>query len=129
MRAVDTNVLIRYLTADDSRQSAAARRVIDHEHIFVTITVLIEMEWVLRSVYSFELGEIVSALRTLGGHPLISIEHSDRVWRALEWAEQGLDFADALHLAGAEQCAGFISFDRSLVRKAKGLTSIAVTAP
>ena len=53
MRAVDTKVVVRYLTGDDPGQSAGARTVIDAGDVFVGTTVLLEGEWVLRSVYGF----------------------------------------------------------------------------
>jgi len=51
MRAVDTNVIVRYLTGDDPAQADKARAVIGREPIFVPRTVVLEVEWVLRGVY------------------------------------------------------------------------------
>jgi predicted nucleic acid-binding protein len=42
---------------------------------------------------------------------------------------QGMDFADALHLATAAGCAAFASFDRRLAKAAKRLSQIAVRHP
>ena len=53
MRAVDTNVIVRYLTGDDEVQATRARAVVDAGQVFVSTTVLLESEWVLRSVYAF----------------------------------------------------------------------------
>ena len=53
MRAIDTNVIVRFLTADDLAQAAVARRAIEAGDIFIPTTVLLETEWVLRSGYSF----------------------------------------------------------------------------
>jgi len=49
----DRNVMLidRYLTGDHPRQSAKARAIIDDNDLFVSTTVLLETEWVLRSVY------------------------------------------------------------------------------
>lgn len=54
MIAVDTNVLVRLLTADDPKQLAAARSLFASDPIWVAKTVLLETGWVLRSLYGFE---------------------------------------------------------------------------
>ena len=51
MLAIDTNVIVRYLTGDHPQQARKARTLIESEHVFVCTTVLLETEWVLRSVY------------------------------------------------------------------------------
>jgi predicted nucleic acid-binding protein len=51
MLAIDTNLIVRYLTGDHPEQSPKARALIDSEDVFVCTTVLLETEWVLRSVY------------------------------------------------------------------------------
>ena len=116
MRAVDTNVIIRFLTSDDPVQASRARAIIGHEQIFVPRTVLLEVEWVLRGVYDLSPKVIIPALRALAGLPGVTIEDSALVARAMDLAQAGLDFADALHVAAAVFCTGFLTFDRRLVR-------------
>src|SRR5271165_3450212 len=53
MLAIDTNLVVRYLVGDDPGQAARARSLIDNNDVFVCTTVLLETEWVLRSVYGF----------------------------------------------------------------------------
>ncbi len=118
MRAVDTNVVVRFLTGDDPRQAARARAIIGHEPVFIPRTVILETEWVLRAVYDLSPGRVIPALRALAGLPDIAVEDAPLVARALDWAETGLDFADALHLAAAADCATFLTFDRRLARSA-----------
>ena len=48
MDAIDTNVIVRYLTGDHPRQSAKARSLIETRPVHVATTVLLETEWVLR---------------------------------------------------------------------------------
>ena len=51
MIAVDTNILVRYLTNDDAEQAQLAIDLLNgSEHIWLPKTVLLETEWVLRSV-------------------------------------------------------------------------------
>ena len=118
MRAVDTNVVVRFLTGDDPRQAARARAIIGHEPVFIPRTVILETERVLRAVYDLSPDRVIPALRALAGLPDISVEDAPLVARALDWAETGLDFADALHLAAAADCAIFLTFDRRLARSA-----------
>jgi predicted nucleic-acid-binding protein len=129
MLAVDTNVVVRYLTNDDTTQAARARRLFAHYDVFVSLTVLLETEWVLRSVFGFEPIYVVPALRGLAGLPRITIESPETVSTALDWAEHGMDFADALHLAAAAAHDGFVSFDKALVRTARRLGAQSVREP
>ena len=76
MRAVDTNIVVRYLTGDDPGQAAKAKAVIDAGYVFVSRTVLLESEWVLRSVYGFAGKEVAAALRAFAGLPRVSVERT-----------------------------------------------------
>jgi predicted nucleic-acid-binding protein len=127
--AVDTNVVVRYLTGDHPRQFARAKAVIDAGDVFLSTTVLLETEWVLRSLYRYPATRIAAALRALAGLAEINLEEPSAAAQALEWFERGLDFADALHLAKAAGCDAMLTFDRAFARSAIGLSGIAVRAP
>jgi predicted nucleic acid-binding protein len=129
MLAVDTNVIVRYLTGDHPIQSAQARALIDREDVFVCTTVLLETEWVLRSVFDYTTGQIVSALHAFAGLPRVTIEAPRLTAQALEWTVSGMDFADALHLASTAKCDGFVSFDRRFARTANRLGTVKVQVP
>lgn len=129
MRAVDTNVIVRYLTGDDPEQAQRARAVIGQELVFVPRTVLLEVEWVLRSAYDLPAERIIPALRALAGLPGVAIEDAALVSKAMDWAEAGMDFADALHLAAASGCDGFLTFDKRLTRSGTRLADVKVSAP
>lgn len=129
MRAVDTNVLVRFIVADDPDQALRARAIVPAERLFIPVTVLLEAEWVLRSAYGFAPARVSDALRRLVGLPTIAVQHPAEVSRALAGAAQGVDFADALHLALSAGCSDFISFDRSLARDAAQLGALAVAEP
>ncbi|MFN4088041.1 MAG: type II toxin-antitoxin system VapC family toxin [Alphaproteobacteria bacterium] len=129
MRAIDTNVLIRFVTGDDGTQALRARALIEAGDIFVATTVLLECEWVLRSAYDFDPGRIAAAFRAFAGLPGVTLEDPRRIARALDWTERGMDFADALHLAGAEGCSAFLTFDRRLAEIAADLSGTAVRTP
>lgn len=129
MRAIDTNVVVRFLTNDDKRQAAAARAAMEMGDIFIATTVLLEAEWVLRGAYGFEPARIADGFAGLAGISTISVEEPARLARALDWMRQGMDFADALHLAKADGCTAFLSFDRRLAKVAQGRSSTPVEAP
>jgi predicted nucleic acid-binding protein len=61
--------------------------------------------------------------------PGVALEEPSLVSQALDWTEGGMDFADALHLAKAQSCEAFASFDRRLTEKAATLASVPVRAP
>jgi predicted nucleic acid-binding protein len=116
--AIDTNLIVRYLTGDHPRQSARARAVIDGEDVFVGVSVLLETAWVLRSVYRYADRSLVEALRAFVGLPRVTVENPGSIAQALAWTDAGMDFADALHLASARNCEAFVTFDQGLTKTA-----------
>ena len=128
MRAVDTNVVVRYLTGDDPGQAARARAMIDAGDVFVSTTVLLESEWVLRSVYGLARTEVAAALRAFAGLPGLSVESPVVLSEALDHAEGGMDFADALHLSTAARCEALLTFDLRFIEQA-GAVPVRVMEP
>ncbi|RJF84518.1 type II toxin-antitoxin system VapC family toxin [Azospirillum cavernae] len=125
MRAIDTNVLVRYLTGDDPEQSARARAAIDGREVFVATTVFLEGEWVLRGVYGFSRKDVCRAFRAFAGLPGVSVENPPMLAGALDQAEAGMDFADALHLGAVGHCEVMLTFDRKFIKAgAKGLLKV-----
>lgn len=129
MLAIDTNLIVRYLVGDEPGQAARARKLIDNNDAFVCTTVLLETEWVLRSAYGFSVAQCAKALTDFAGLPRVMLEDTAAVAKALGWMRQGLDFADGLHLAKAEGCDAFISFDRDFAKTANALGGVHVRAP
>lgn len=120
--ALDTNLLVRLLTGDDPEQARRVAEMIDASPAcFVPITVVLELEWVLRGAYRLERGAVIAALEGLMAIRQVHLEQEDLVRQALAWHHQGLDFADALHLLRSEGCARFATLDRALVNTARNL--------
>lgn len=119
MLAVDTNVVVRFLLNDDPAQAAVARRLVENHDVRVPTTVLLETEWVLRSAARLRPERIHRLLTGFIGLPRVSVESPDRAMLALGWLAQGMDFADALHLASCAEGVAFATFDRKLVAAAK----------
>jgi predicted nucleic-acid-binding protein len=130
MRALDTNVLARFFVddADDAqaaRQRPAAVAALA-ERCFVSVTVLLELEWVMRGFYELTPRDISRVLRALASIEHITLEDRNAVLMAVEAFDKGLDFADALHLARSPRAAGFATFNQRLAKRAKAL---ALTPP
>lgn len=119
MLAIDTNILVRYLTADHPEQSQKARTLIDAHDTYVSRTVMLESEWVLRSVYGYSGIETCRALRAFAGLPRVSVEAPALIVAALDLTEAGMDFADALHLVAASECEAMVTFDQRFIKAAQ----------
>jgi predicted nucleic acid-binding protein len=117
MLAIDTNLIVRYLTGDHPEESRRARALIDRQPVFAAVTVTLEVEWVLRSTYGHRPADIARALRAFAGLPTATVEDGAVVAAALDLAEKGMDFADALHLGKSAHCEGFATFDRKSRRQ------------
>lgn len=118
MIALDTNVIVRVVTGDDPDQVEIARKLFEHEPLWIAKTVSLEVEWVLRFSYGLDASAITGTFRKLLGHRKIFWEDRRAVTRAIRWCEEGMDFADALHLASSDRAERFATFDRKLHRTA-----------
>lgn len=117
--AIDTNVLLRLLITLDTQQSRIAVELASVQQVFVLNTVLLETEWVLRSVVKASRTEINDRFRDLLYMPSVELESPQFVLKALDLHQQGMDFADALHVSELRSGDRFVTFDRDLVRLAQ----------
>jgi predicted nucleic-acid-binding protein len=124
--SVDTNVLTRLIINDDAEQGKRAAALLRCEDVFITKTVLLELEWVLRGAYKIERATIRKALLGVLGLPNVVAEDSTRIAAALRDYEAGLDFADALHLSSSNGTERFVTLDEKLFKRAKALKSVEV---
>ncbi len=129
MIALDTNVLVRFLTRDNEEQYQRSKKLIGAEDVLIPITVLLETDWVLRKGYGYKTRDVMAAFGDLGGLPTVRFEQPERVALTFTWVSEGMDFADALHLAAAQECDGFVTFDRKLARTASAIISTPVREP
>ena len=127
MRGLDTNVLLRYLAADDAKQLAAAGSIVhqarmDREPLFVPAVVLCEVAWGLRSVYALPKSVIVETLESLLGTFGFEFEHHQAALLALESFRNGPgDYSDYLigEVGLSAGCRDIVTFNRAL-RRAEG---------
>ena len=122
MRAVDTNILARFYLRDDAVQGRIAGRVLAAGDVFIPKTVVLELEWVLRYVAEQSESKVIECLEHLIALPELTVEDRDEIEAALSHCRNGIDFADALHLAASSACSGLLTFDdRGYARRAKKL--------
>ena len=120
-RALDTNVLVRLLIVDDTDQSQRAVAFVASGGVEVQTTVILETEWVLRSVFRLDRRTVCDLLLSLLGLQNIRVIERDWVASALALHREGMDFADALRLLGADGQDEFGTFDRALAKSAQCL--------
>lgn len=130
MRALDTDALARFFVDDAGDVQAATQRPAAvaalADRSFVSVTVLLELEWVMRGFYELPTKSISRVLRALASIEHITLEDRDAVLVAVDASDKGLDFADALHLARSSRASGFATFDHRLAKRVKVL---ALTPP
>jgi len=118
--AVDTNVLVRYLTWDDPAQAEAAARVVEEaESVFISIVVLCEVVWVLKRGYRYKPEEIADALRGLIESDGVETNRV-AVETGLRLLEAGGDFADGVILSETERAGvrRLVTFDTTFAARA-----------
>ena len=125
MKALDSNVLARFFIDDpddveSARQRPAALTALS-ERAFVSVTVLLEFEWVMRGFYALPKAAISRVLRALTRIEHVTLEDRDSMLTALDAFDAGLDFADALHVARSRRAVAFATFDRRLAKRAGDL--------
>jgi len=118
MHAVDTNVLVRFLTHDDPKQTEVAEKLFAADEIWLAKTVILETAWVLRSFHGFDREAIHRSFLKLVGIDSVQVEDEADVVAALALMGHGVDLADALHVMSRPAGATFVSFDQALVRRA-----------
>jgi predicted nucleic-acid-binding protein len=131
MIGIDTNVLVRYLVRDDAAQFERARRRIRREvdagdPVLISLVVLLETEWVLRSRYELSKAEILGAFSSLLDTGDLVVEDEPSLEESLyAWKESTADFADCLIVARHRRlgCAATASFDAKAL-KLPGFTAV-----
>lgn len=132
--AVDTNVLLRYLLEDDLAQLAAVkilfrRAVTSGEMLFVPVTVMLELEWVLRSFFRVSKHAFIQMAREVLSSTELELQAEDAVEFALEsYGQSTADYADCLHAAlTADSNRGpFWTFDKT-ASKVEGAKLLSVS--
>ena len=111
MPGLDTHVLVRWLVEDDDRQTLRAQGLFEaaranQASLFVPVTVMLELEWVLRSRYQFDRATVLGTFNALLETQELQFQEEAALERALHLYRPGLaEFADCVH-AGICAAAG-----------------------
>lgn len=124
MKALDTNVLVRFLMNDDEAQAQQVYRLFktaeaQQEPLLVPLLVVLELFWVLESAYRLSRGEILEVMDDLLLMPILVFENRVALHHFLAEARNiNTDLSDLL-IAHSAQAAGaeeVLTFDRKALR-------------
>lgn len=123
MIGLDTNILVRYLTQDDDAQFQKVLQMLNRKKaaFFVCDLVLVETDWVLRSLYDWTGGEVADAFARLTTIHNLSFENEARLRASLKALREGADLADELNVRSCREqgAKSFATFDKDVVRRHK----------
>ena len=120
MKGIDTNILIRFLVGDDKQQAEKVYNIfkkieVDKKELFVPLLVILELIWVLESVYEISRTEILDTISDLLLMPILKFEHQSAL-QQFTHAGQGnkYDLSDLLiaYSAKAQGCETVLTFDK-----------------
>lgn len=118
-RAADTNVIVRLIVRDDAKQLAQATALAS-AGLWVSHVVLVEVAWVLGSIYELAADAVARAIALLLDHSELTVEAPEVVRAALAQVRgrRGIDFADSLMVEIARKAgqAPLVTFDRALAK-------------
>jgi predicted nucleic-acid-binding protein len=117
VRSVDTNVLARYLLADDPQQAKIAQNLFE-QGVHIPLSVLMETSWLLSSRYGLERTVIASLFGVLRECESIDIAEDTLFEWLLERFATGADFPDLVHLIASRNQSDFLTFDKALAKQA-----------
>ena len=123
MIGLDTNVLVRYIMQDDTRQSPLASKLVESLTAdapgFVTLVSVVELVWVMQSCYALERAQLGDALEGLLRTKEFVVERAETIWKAVRvFRDSSADFADCLieRCAASAGCERTMTFDRNAAK-------------
>ena len=120
MKAIDTNILIRFLVGDDELQAKKVYSIFkktesEKKELFVPLLVVLEMIWVLESVYDISRTELLGSISDLLLMPIFKFDQQSALQQLVHSAQGNkYDLSDLLiaHSAGVNGCETVITFDK-----------------
>ncbi len=128
MKAVDTNIIARYVTNDDPVQSPVATAIMA-QPVYISDTVLLESAWLLSSRYGYGRALLADTLSDLVELPSVTVGDPALVRWAIGRFAEGADFADMMHLVSGRHADAFVSFEDRLDRLAGPGSPLAIERP
>ena len=120
MKGIDTNILVRFLVGDDELQAKKVYNIfkkaeLNKNELFVPLLVVLELIWVLESVYDITRDKIIDSISELLLLPVLNFEHRSALQQFTQTAhENSYDLSDLIiaHSAKEQGCKTVITFDR-----------------
>jgi len=122
MKAIDTNILVRFLIGDDKQQAKKVYNIFkkaesEKDELFVPLLVVLELIWVLESVYEISRADILDSIREFLLLPILRFEHKSVLQQfTLSAQANRYDLADLLiaHSAKMQGCETVLTFDKKV---------------
>ena len=132
MIGLDTNVLLRYMAQDDPKQSPRAveimeRRLTEQEPGFVSLVTILEVVWVLKSLFKRSRQEIANDIEMLLAADTLEVQNEQEVYLAVVSLRNGIGtFEDALigSLGTWRGCSATLTFDENAAKRLHGFRLI-----
>ena len=122
MIAIDTNIILRFLTRQPKAQFEAARALFRKGGLFVSVPVVMEVYFTLTGqVLAFAEAEALGALEAVLRLPGVTVQNAQEVFTAIGFAKQGLPFKDACVLAFCAEASQLVTFDKPFAKRAAKL--------
>ena len=132
MIGLDTNVLLRYLVQDDPVQSRRATEIIERglteqEPGFISLVSILEVAWVLKSLYKQPWYDIANEIEMLLAADTLEVQNEQEVYQAVvalrKWPGS---FEDALigALCSWRGCSTTLTFDEKASQHLEGFLLI-----
>jgi predicted nucleic-acid-binding protein len=128
VKAVDANILARYILGDDPEQARRAT-VVMAQPCYVALTVLLETAWLLSSRYRMDRETLAATLTEVIMLPTVTIDDPVLIGWAIERFAAGADFADMIHIVASRQADAFVSLDEKLAQRAGDRSPVVVECP
>ena len=113
MISIDTNIAVRAIIGDDPAQTASARQLIE-KGVWISLTVILEIDWVLKSYYRLVAAERAEYISGFLLNRKITAEDKACLFWAIERMRDGADFADMIHIVASRGKDAFVSFEKRL---------------
>ena len=132
MIGLDTNVLLRYIAQDDPKQSPRAieiveRRLTEQEPGFISMVTILEVVWVLKSLFQRSRQEIANDIEMLLAADTLEVQNEQEVYLAVVSLRNGIGtFEDALigSLGAWRGCSATLTFDENAAKRLHGFQPI-----
>ena len=120
MKGVDTNILVRFLTSDDEIQTQKVYKIfkdteIEKKQLFVSLLVVLELIWVLKSAYNISRNEVLESINDLISMPILKFESFSTLQQFIHVAKgSSYDLSDVLiaYSAKFQGCESILTFDK-----------------